>query len=121
MDRLLLVVMVSHDAVRAVLAGATATEVAASVGVSQQSLDTWVACIWSMGWRAWRIGPGDRRRVRTMYAPRVISEAPGSTSAIPLSMPSETIYSASTTAVPAALIGLTECPPGPPINDAVCN
>lgn len=31
------------DAVRAVLAGATATEVAASVGVSRQSVHTWIA------------------------------------------------------------------------------
>jgi len=31
------------DAVRAVLAGATATEVAAQVGVSRQSLHTWIA------------------------------------------------------------------------------
>ena len=30
------------DAVRAVLAGATATEVAASVGVSRQSVHTWI-------------------------------------------------------------------------------
>lgn len=31
------------DAVRAVLAGATATEVAASVGRSRQSVQTWIA------------------------------------------------------------------------------
>ena len=31
------------DAVRAVLAGATATEVAAAIGVSRQSVHTWIA------------------------------------------------------------------------------
>ncbi|BCJ29608.1 helix-turn-helix domain-containing protein [Actinocatenispora sera] len=34
------------DAVRAVLAGAAVTEIAASVGVSRQTVHVWVAGIW---------------------------------------------------------------------------
>ena len=53
------------DAVCAVLAGATATEAAATVGVSRQSLHTWIARYLVEGLAGWRIAPGGRRRVRT--------------------------------------------------------
>ena len=44
------------DAVRAVLAGAQVTEVAAAVGVSRQSVHAWVARYPTAGVAGWRIG-----------------------------------------------------------------
>lgn len=48
------VVELRLDAVRAVLAGAAVTEVAAAVGVSRQSMHTWVGRYLVEGaWRGW--------------------------------------------------------------------
>lgn len=60
------VVELRLDAVRAVLAGARATEVAAQAGVSRQSVHTWVGGICSRGWADWRTAPTGRVRVRVV-------------------------------------------------------
>ena len=51
-------------AVRAVPAGARVGEVAASLGVSRQSVDAWTCAIWPPGSLALRIGRIGRGRAR---------------------------------------------------------
>ena len=53
-----------HRAVLAVEAGATISEIARQVGVSQQTVHTWLARYAKDGWLGWSTAPSDRSRAR---------------------------------------------------------
>ena len=58
------------DAVRAVLAGASVTEVAAGVGVSQSRCMTGCGAVWWTVYRGWRTVRIDPTRARIRFAMR---------------------------------------------------